>query len=167
MVLCISPWNFPLAIFLGQVAAAITTGNTVLAKPAEQTSLIALHTIELMKSVGLPEGVVQAVIARGSQVGNVILDYHWPGNVRELGNRIERFILLEDADELVNGMDVVNASQPASGFTLPSEKLNMEPFEKQCFSDEQHQNQGNKTQAAKFLQLGYKAFLYRLEKYQL
>ena len=73
VVLCISPWNFPLAIFLGQVAAAISTGNTVLAKPAEQTSLIALRTIELMKSVGLPEGVVQAVIARGSEVGSVII----------------------------------------------------------------------------------------------
>ncbi|GLX79444.1 bifunctional protein PutA [Thalassotalea insulae] len=73
VVLCISPWNFPLAIFLGQVAAAIATGNTVLAKPAEQTGLIALYTIELMKSVGLPDGVVQAVIARGSQVGSVIV----------------------------------------------------------------------------------------------
>jgi RHH-type proline utilization regulon transcriptional repressor/proline dehydrogenase/delta 1-pyrroline-5-carboxylate dehydrogenase len=73
VILCISPWNFPLAIFLGQVAAAIATGNTVLAKPAEQTSLIALRTIELMMSVGLPEGVVQAVIARGSQVGSVII----------------------------------------------------------------------------------------------
>jgi RHH-type proline utilization regulon transcriptional repressor/proline dehydrogenase/delta 1-pyrroline-5-carboxylate dehydrogenase len=73
VVLCISPWNFPLAIFLGQVAAAIATGNTVLAKPAEQTSLIALRTIELMMSVGLPAGVVQAVIARGSEVGNVII----------------------------------------------------------------------------------------------
>ena len=73
VVLCISPWNFPLAIFLGQVAAAIATGNTVLAKPAEQTGLIALRTIELMKSVGLPKGVVQAVIARGSQVGSVII----------------------------------------------------------------------------------------------
>ncbi len=73
VVLCISPWNFPLAIFLGQVAAAIATGNTVLAKPAEQTGLIALRTIELMKSVGLPENVVQVVIARGSAVGNTII----------------------------------------------------------------------------------------------
>ena len=73
VVLCISPWNFPLAIFLGQVAAAIATGNTVLAKPAEQTGLIALRTIELMQSVGLPEDVVQAVIARGSQVGSIII----------------------------------------------------------------------------------------------
>ncbi len=69
VVLCISPWNFPLAIFLGQVAAAIVTGNTVIAKPAEQTSLIALRTIELMHECGLPEGVVVPVIARGSQVG--------------------------------------------------------------------------------------------------
>jgi len=73
VVLCISPWNFPLAIFLGQVAAAIATGNTVLAKPAEQTGLIALRTIELMQSVGLPENVVQAVIARGSAVGKIIV----------------------------------------------------------------------------------------------
>lgn len=73
VVLCISPWNFPLAIFLGQVAAAIVTGNTVIAKPAEQTGLIALRAIELMHSVGLPENVVQAVIAPGKLVGSVIV----------------------------------------------------------------------------------------------
>ncbi|MBV2129620.1 bifunctional proline dehydrogenase/L-glutamate gamma-semialdehyde dehydrogenase PutA [Arsukibacterium indicum] len=73
VILCISPWNFPLAIFLGQVAAAIVTGNTVIAKPAEQTSLIALRAIELMGIVGLPEHVVQAVIARGSDVGKTIV----------------------------------------------------------------------------------------------
>jgi RHH-type transcriptional regulator, proline utilization regulon repressor / proline dehydrogenase / delta 1-pyrroline-5-carboxylate dehydrogenase len=73
VVLCISPWNFPLAIFLGQVAAAIATGNTVIAKPAEQTGLIALRAIELMQAAGLPKNVVQAVIARGSQVGSVII----------------------------------------------------------------------------------------------
>jgi RHH-type proline utilization regulon transcriptional repressor/proline dehydrogenase/delta 1-pyrroline-5-carboxylate dehydrogenase len=73
VVLCISPWNFPLAIFLGQVAAAIVTGNTVLAKPAEQTSLIALRAIELMESVGLPEGVLQVVISPGSEVGKTLL----------------------------------------------------------------------------------------------
>ncbi|TKB47049.1 bifunctional proline dehydrogenase/L-glutamate gamma-semialdehyde dehydrogenase PutA [Thalassotalea mangrovi] len=69
VVLCISPWNFPLAIFLGQVAAAIVMGNTVVAKPAEQTSLIALRTIELMQQVGMPDNVVVPVIARGSLVG--------------------------------------------------------------------------------------------------
>ena len=73
VVLCISPWNFPLAIFLGQVAAAMVTGNTVIAKPAEQTSLIALRALELMASVGMPSHVVQVVIARGSQVGKIII----------------------------------------------------------------------------------------------
>jgi RHH-type proline utilization regulon transcriptional repressor/proline dehydrogenase/delta 1-pyrroline-5-carboxylate dehydrogenase len=73
VVLCISPWNFPLAIFLGQVAAALVTGNTVIAKPAEQTSLIALRALELMEYVGLPAGVVNAVIAAGPDVGNTLL----------------------------------------------------------------------------------------------
>lgn len=73
VVLCISPWNFPLAIFLGQVSAAVVTGNTVIAKPAEQTSLIALRTIELMHEVGVPKGVVNPVIARGSKVGQHII----------------------------------------------------------------------------------------------
>ncbi|MGO2074011.1 MAG: bifunctional proline dehydrogenase/L-glutamate gamma-semialdehyde dehydrogenase PutA [Pseudoalteromonas sp.] len=73
VILCISPWNFPLAIFTGQVAAAIVTGNTVIAKPAEQTSFIALRAIELMLSVGLPEHVVQPVVASGSDVGKTIV----------------------------------------------------------------------------------------------
>ena len=73
VIVCISPWNFPLAIFLGQVVAAIVTGNTVLAKPAEQTSLIAIRAIELMKQVGLKEGVVQLVIAKGPEVGSTLL----------------------------------------------------------------------------------------------
>ncbi len=73
VVLCISPWNFPLAIFLGQVAAAIVTGNTVLAKPAEQTSLIALRAVELMETIGLPANVVNTVINKGPVVGDVLL----------------------------------------------------------------------------------------------
>ena len=73
VVLCISPWNFPLAIFLGQVSAAIVAGNTVVAKPAEQTSLVALRAIELMLEAGLPQSVVEPVIARGSKVGQYIV----------------------------------------------------------------------------------------------
>lgn len=71
--LCISPWNFPLAIFIGQVAAAVVTGNTVIAKPAEQTSLIALRAIDLMVASGLPKNVVQPVIAAGRDVGDTLL----------------------------------------------------------------------------------------------
>ncbi|KMT66837.1 bifunctional proline dehydrogenase/L-glutamate gamma-semialdehyde dehydrogenase PutA [Catenovulum maritimum] len=73
VVLCISPWNFPLAIFIGQVAAAISVGNTVIAKSAEQTSLIAKRALELMESVGLPKGVVELIVAQGSEVGKVLL----------------------------------------------------------------------------------------------
>jgi RHH-type proline utilization regulon transcriptional repressor/proline dehydrogenase/delta 1-pyrroline-5-carboxylate dehydrogenase len=73
VVLCISPWNFPLAIFLGQVAAALAAGNTVLAKPAEQTSLIALRTLELMAEVGFAPHVVELVIARGPDVGATLV----------------------------------------------------------------------------------------------
>lgn len=76
VVLCISPWNFPLAIFLGQIAAAIVTGNTVIAKPAEQTSLIALRAIQLMQSVGLPKDVINTVIAAGPDVGETLLPDH-------------------------------------------------------------------------------------------
>ncbi len=73
VVLCISPWNFPLAIFIGQVAAALVTGNTVIAKPAEQTGLIAKRALELMESVGMPEETVIAVTAKGSAVGEALL----------------------------------------------------------------------------------------------
>lgn len=73
VILCISPWNFPLAIFLGQVVAAIVTGNTVIAKPAEQTSLVAVRAIELMHKIGLPENVVNLVIAEGPDVGDTLL----------------------------------------------------------------------------------------------
>jgi len=73
VVLCISPWNFPLAIFLGQVSAAIVAGNTVVAKPAEQTSLVALRAIEIMHECGLPTSVIEPVIARGSKVGQTIV----------------------------------------------------------------------------------------------
>lgn len=75
VILCISPWNFPLAIFLGQVVAAVVTGNTVVAKPAEQTSLIAIRAVELMTTVGMPEGVVQLVLSEGKAVGdNIVTD---------------------------------------------------------------------------------------------
>ncbi len=56
---CISPWNFPLAIFTGPVAAALAAGNTAIAKPAEQTPLIADYAVELMHRAGIPEQVVQ------------------------------------------------------------------------------------------------------------
>ncbi|EMH4161517.1 trifunctional transcriptional regulator/proline dehydrogenase/L-glutamate gamma-semialdehyde dehydrogenase [Pluralibacter gergoviae] len=68
-VVCISPWNFPLAIFSGQIAAALAAGNSVLAKPAEQTPLIAAQGIHILLEAGVPPGVVQLVTGRGETVG--------------------------------------------------------------------------------------------------
>ncbi|WP_416138550.1 bifunctional proline dehydrogenase/L-glutamate gamma-semialdehyde dehydrogenase PutA [Halomonas sp. HK25] len=66
---CISPWNFPLAIFTGQIAAALAAGNAVLAKPAEQTPLIAARAVELMREAGLPEAALQLLPGDGPTVG--------------------------------------------------------------------------------------------------
>ena len=68
-VVCISPWNFPLAIFTGQVAAALAAGNTVLAKPAEQTPIIAHQAVRLLWQAGVPRSAVQLVTGSGSRVG--------------------------------------------------------------------------------------------------
>ena len=70
---CISPWNFPLAIFLGQITAALVAGNTVVAKPAEQTGLIAVRAVELMLEAGVPEYVIQLVPGEGSKVGSLLV----------------------------------------------------------------------------------------------
>lgn len=64
-IVCISPWNFPLAIFTGQIAAALVTGNTVLAKPAEETPLIAAQAIEILYEAGVPRDVIQLVPGAG------------------------------------------------------------------------------------------------------
>jgi RHH-type proline utilization regulon transcriptional repressor/proline dehydrogenase/delta 1-pyrroline-5-carboxylate dehydrogenase len=71
-VACISPWNFPLAIFTGQVAAALAAGNTVLAKPAEQTPLIAFRAVQLFHQAGVPAGALQLLPGRGEVVGSAL-----------------------------------------------------------------------------------------------
>ncbi|OOG50824.1 L-glutamate gamma-semialdehyde dehydrogenase [Polaromonas sp. C04] len=70
---CISPWNFPLAIFTGQVAAALATGNTVLAKPAEQTPAVALEAVRLLHRAGVPEGALQLAHGPGDTVGAALV----------------------------------------------------------------------------------------------
>ncbi len=66
---CISPWNFPLAIFAGQIAAALAAGNAVIAKPAEQTNLIAFAAVKLLHEAGVPQAVLQFVPGDGATVG--------------------------------------------------------------------------------------------------
>ncbi|MBU6166581.1 MAG: bifunctional proline dehydrogenase/L-glutamate gamma-semialdehyde dehydrogenase PutA [Alphaproteobacteria bacterium] len=66
VVACISPWNFPLAIFIGQIAAALVAGNAVLAKPAEETPLIAAAAVRLLHAAGVPAGVLQLLPGDGA-----------------------------------------------------------------------------------------------------
>ncbi|WP_440905868.1 bifunctional proline dehydrogenase/L-glutamate gamma-semialdehyde dehydrogenase PutA [Catenovulum sp. SX2] len=73
---CISPWNFPLAIFLGQVVAALITGNTVIAKPASSTGLISRYCLQLFSQAGLPKGVLQLLTGPSKQISNKLLNYH-------------------------------------------------------------------------------------------
>jgi len=70
---CISPWNFPLAIFMGQVAAALATGNTVLAKPAEQTPGVALQAARLLHAAGVPADALQLLHGPGETVGAALV----------------------------------------------------------------------------------------------
>ena len=70
---CISPWNFPLAIFSGQIAAALVTGNSVIAKPAEQTPLIAAKAVALMHEAGIPETALQLLPGSGSVIGHALV----------------------------------------------------------------------------------------------
>jgi RHH-type transcriptional regulator, proline utilization regulon repressor / proline dehydrogenase / delta 1-pyrroline-5-carboxylate dehydrogenase len=70
---CISPWNFPLAIFTGQVAAALVTGNTVLAKPAEQTPAIAAEAVRLLHAAGVPADALQLLHGAGETVGAALV----------------------------------------------------------------------------------------------
>ncbi|MEQ8232718.1 MAG: bifunctional proline dehydrogenase/L-glutamate gamma-semialdehyde dehydrogenase PutA [Gammaproteobacteria bacterium] len=71
---CISPWNFPVAIFTGQVAAALVTGNTVIAKPAEQTSLVAHRVTGLLHAAGIPAAALACLPGDGATLGAALLD---------------------------------------------------------------------------------------------
>ena len=70
---CISPWNFPLAIFAGQVAAALSTGNTVLAKPAEQTPGVAKAAVDVLHAAGVPADALQLLHGAGETVGATLV----------------------------------------------------------------------------------------------
>ena len=73
VALCISPWNFPLAIFLGQIAAALAAGSPVIAKPAEQTTLMAHAAVDLLHRAGVPYAAVQLLPGRGETVGAALV----------------------------------------------------------------------------------------------
>jgi DNA-binding NtrC family response regulator len=98
----------------------------------------------------------------------LLMNNAWPGNVRELSNRIERFVLLDDEQELLLDINTTHRGEADKfEFSLPQTGLDWEVFEKQCLSQALSMNQGNRTKAAQFLSMNYKAFLYRLDKHGL
>ncbi|WP_445945961.1 bifunctional proline dehydrogenase/L-glutamate gamma-semialdehyde dehydrogenase PutA [Shewanella sp.] len=122
---CISPWNFPLAIFLGQVSAALAAGNTVVAKPAEQTSLIGYRAVQLAHQAGIPVEVLQYLPGTGATVGSTITADERIGGVcftgstgtaklinRTLANRDGAIIPLIAETGGQNAMVVDSSSQP-------------------------------------------------------
>jgi two-component system NtrC family response regulator len=100
-----------------------------------------------------------------------LLDYYWPGNVRELSNRIERFVLLDDEQELTqnftHSINTTKTNGELPEFIFPKTGFDWELFERHCLAQSLKMHQGNRTKAAKYLKMSYKAFLYRLEKYQI
>ena len=82
---CISPWNFPLAIFTGQVVAALMAGNCVLAKPAEQTPLIAMRAVQMMHEAGVPSNVLGLLLGDG-HVGATMVSHRRVAGVAFTGS---------------------------------------------------------------------------------
>ena len=98
---CISPWNFPLAIFIGQVSAALATGNTVIAKPAEQTPFVAFEAVRLLHSAGIPQDALQLAHGAGEVVGAALVAAQGVAGVAFTGStavarRINRALAAKD-----------------------------------------------------------------------
>ena len=123
-VVCISPWNFPLAIFVGQIAACLAAGNPVLAKPAEQTPLIAAEAVRLAHLAGIPAAALQLLPGAGETVGAAltadlrIAGVMFTGSTqvaklieRALASRADDPVLIAETGGL-NAMIVDSSAQP-------------------------------------------------------
>src|SRR6478752_5082020 len=98
---CISPWNFPLSIFLGQVTAALAAGNAVVAKPAEQTPLIAAEAVRILHRAGVPTGALQLLPGDGKVGAALVADRRVAGvaftGSTEVARAINRTLAAKDA----------------------------------------------------------------------
>lgn len=103
------------------------------------------------------------VISLSNNVLKKLISYSWPGNVRQLANTIERYVLLQDEEELILSLEI--EKKPHDTFTLPEQGIIWTEFEKDILLQALNRYSGNKTQAAKILGVSYKQFLYRLEKH--
>ena len=99
-VACISPWNFPLAIFTGQIAAALAAGNAVLAKPAEETPLIAAQAVALLHAAGVPAGALQLLPGDGTVGAQLVQDSRVRGVVFTGSTEVARLIARVLAERL-------------------------------------------------------------------
>lgn len=93
----ISPWNFPLAILCGQVVSALVTGNTVVMKPAEQSSFVGQGLMELLKEAGAPEGVVHFLPGYGEEVGEYMVNHHLTSTIAFTGSKAVGLHILKQA----------------------------------------------------------------------
>lgn len=99
----IAPWNFPLAILTGMVAAGVVTGNTVVMKPAEQTPLIADFLMKAFIEAGCPKGVVQLIQGRGEEVGDAIVTHKDTSMISFTGSREVGELILQKAAKILPG----------------------------------------------------------------
>ena len=103
----IAPWNFPLAILTGQVAAALVTGNTVVMKPAEQSSLVAQGLMKLILEAGFPQDVVQFLPGYGEEVGEYIVNHPHTATIAFTGSKAVGLHILKRAAEVKPGQQHV------------------------------------------------------------
>lgn len=107
VVTVIAPWNFPLAILAGQVAAAIVTGNTVVMKPAEQSSLVAQGLFEILKQAGMPQSVVEFLPGYGEEVGDYLVKHPLTTTIAFTGSKAVGLLISKNASEVKPGQQHV------------------------------------------------------------
>ncbi|HPI41223.1 MAG TPA: L-glutamate gamma-semialdehyde dehydrogenase, partial [Pseudobdellovibrionaceae bacterium] len=98
----IAPWNFPLAIITGMAAAALATGNTVILKPAEQSSLVAWELMKMIQQVGFPENVVQFLPGLGEVVGEYLVNHPLTTTIAFTGSKAVGLHILKKANTVQN-----------------------------------------------------------------
>jgi RHH-type proline utilization regulon transcriptional repressor/proline dehydrogenase/delta 1-pyrroline-5-carboxylate dehydrogenase len=105
--LAIAPWNFPLAILCGMTAAAVVTGNTVIMKPAEQSSIVAAGLMDIFREVGLPNGVVQYLPGLGEEVGDYLVKHKDISTIAFTGSKAVGLMIAKAAGTTLPGQKEV------------------------------------------------------------
>jgi RHH-type proline utilization regulon transcriptional repressor/proline dehydrogenase/delta 1-pyrroline-5-carboxylate dehydrogenase len=107
VVTVIAPWNFPLAILAGQVAAAVVTGNTVVMKPAEQSSLVGQGLFEIFKQAGMPQSVIEFLPGFGEEVGDYLVKHPLTTTIAFTGSKAVGLLISKNAAVVKDGQQHV------------------------------------------------------------